>query len=112
MRHILISWLLLLLLGTEANAATYTISGQVALLRSHDAALGLDWFSLAGASSAGACGTYGGAVVMRLRDDARGQRQFSMLLAAKMSGTAVQVTLDDSVVDGYGHCYVRYLDVI
>ena len=89
-------------------AATHSPSGEVSLLRSHDSRIenDIDWFSLKGVSSIGSCKKSGEEVVLRLKDDERGNRQYSMLLAAKMASAEIVVAVDDLVVDSLGYCYV------
>jgi hypothetical protein len=90
-------------------AAPHSGTGAVYILRSYDSALGpnIDWFSLVGVSSLGTCNTAdGGYVVLRIRDDAKGQRMFTLILAAKASNTPLTVWVDDTVTDSSGHCYV------
>jgi hypothetical protein len=93
-------------------AAPYVGTGTVYLLRSHDLRLGadVDWFSLVGVSSLGVCKTdEGGYVVLKIRDDQRGQRMFTLVLAAKTSGTPLSVQVDDTVTDSGGYCYVQFI---
>jgi len=40
-----------------------------------------------------------------LRDDARGQRMFSVVLAAKSAGIPLTVRVDDTVKVAGGYCY-------
>jgi hypothetical protein len=106
------AFLLFLLLGVaSAYAAPYSASGAVYTLRSRDSSFGADadWFSIVGATSLGTCPAAaqadGGYVVFMLRDDTKGQRMFSLVLAAKSAGTSITVKLDDTVKDTAGHCY-------
>ena|SRR5689334_22581380 len=98
------------LLGFVAPSysASHSGTGTVYLLRSHDSSIGasVDWFSLVGVSSLGACKTGdAGYVVLRLRDDAKGQRMFTLVLAAKTSSTPMTVWVDDTVTDAGGYCF-------
>jgi hypothetical protein len=100
--------------SVPANSALYTFTGAVATLDIADSTLGanLDYLSISGLSSAGACMTGGsaGLVVIRMRDDDRGKQQFALTLAAKMSGTTLTVVLDDvGLRDSNGYCFVREL---
>src|SRR2546425_1144620 len=95
-------------LVSPSDAAPHTGTGTVYLLRSHDSGFGgsVDWFSLVGVISLGACNTAdGGYVVLRIRDDMKGQRMFTVALAAKTSGTPLTVWVDDTVTDSAGYCY-------
>jgi len=99
-------------LSAPANSAQYTFTGQVQSVVTTDSNLGsnLDYISISGASSAGQCYVADGLVVIRMRDDLRGQRQFALALAAKLSGTPLTVVLDDINQRGSdGFCYVRVL---
>ena len=98
-------------LSAPAISATYSASGTVSLLRSHDSTLGgLDWFALTNLSSLGTCGVYNGMVIVRFNDDDRGWRQFAMVLAARTKNSTLTVTIDDSKKDSYGYCLLQYLD--
>ncbi len=103
-----------LFIGTAsvALAGSYNGTGTVYLLRSHSTNLGpnSDWFSLVGVTSLGNCKTAdGGNVVLRLSDDAKGQRQFALVLAAKTAGTPVTAWVDDMNVDSGGYCYLMFV---
>jgi hypothetical protein len=96
-----------------AQAVVYSGSGTVYLLRSHASVVGTDkdWFSLVNVTSLGVCKTAdAGYVVLRLRDDVKGQRMFSLVLAAKAAGTTVTVVVDDAVVDAGGYCYASSVE--
>jgi len=72
----------LLLNVPPSNAAPFTASGTIYTLQTHDSVSSgadADWFSLVGVTSVGTCPTGdGGYVVFMLRDDANGQRMFSL----------------------------------
>ena len=110
MKRLLLFLTAVLLNVSPAYAAPFTASGTVYILRSHATALGvdMDWFSLVGVTSLGVCKTAdAGYVVLRLRDDAKGQRMYSIVLAAKNAGTPVHIVVDDTVTDSGSYCYVR-----
>lgn len=93
-----------------AYAAVFTGSGTVYTLRSRESTLGTDadWFSLVGVTSLGSCPTAdAGYVVLMLRDDAKGQRMFALILAAKSAGTTLTVRADDTVKTSAGYCYAQ-----
>jgi len=92
-----------------AEAAQYSGTGTVAVLRSHDAAISLDWFALTGVASLGACPAVNGSVVIVIKDDLRGQRHLAIALAAKMAGMPLTVWVDDTNLDSTGYCYLEYL---
>ena len=103
-------WIALLLSVCPAYAAIYTGSGTVYTLQVHDSSLGtdMDWFSLVGVTSLGTCRTAdAGYVALALRDDAKGQRMFTLVLAAKSAGATLTVRVDDTVVSSSGYCYAR-----
>jgi hypothetical protein len=99
-------------LVSPSYAVLNTGTGTVYLLRSHISGFGadVDWFSLVGVSSLGACKTAdAGYVVLKLRDDPKGQRMFTLVLAAKTSGMPLTVWVDDTVTDSGGYCYVLFM---
>jgi len=103
----------LLFFAAPSHAAVYSGTGTVYMLQMFDAIYGADtdWFSLVGVTSMGACKTTGpGYVVFRIRDNPKGQRMFTVVLAAKTSGTPLTVFADDRVTDSSGYCYVQYMD--
>jgi hypothetical protein len=57
----------------------------------------------------GQCPWSEGLVVLRIKDDQRGQRQFALITAAKTAGTPIIVVADDVNVDPWGYCYVGYI---
>lgn len=110
MRRLALCLSLLFVLVSPNHAAPFSGSGTVYLLRSHalDIAPDFDWFSLVGVTSLGICKTAdAGYVVLRIHDDIKGQRMFTLVLAAKTSGTPLTVWVDDTILDPYGYCYVR-----
>jgi hypothetical protein len=109
MKRLVLCLIVLFGLVSLSHAALHSASGTVFILRSHDLVVGpdLDWFSLVGVSSLGTCKTAdGGYVVLRMRDNSRGQRMFTLVLAAKVAGTPLTVWVDDTVTDSGGYCYV------
>jgi hypothetical protein len=101
----LLSWLFLVI--SPSYAAPHSGTGTVYILRSHDSCCGgVDWFSLVGVTSLGACkAADGGYVVLKLRDDAKGSRMLTLVLAAKVSGAPITVFVDDTLTDSSGYCY-------
>jgi hypothetical protein len=101
----------LLLNVSPSHATQFTTSGTVYTLQTHEtvsSGADADWFSLVGVTSLGTCPTGdGGYVVFMLRDDANGQRMFSLVLAAKSAGTTLTVRVDDAVKTATGQCYAR-----
>ncbi len=109
MKRVILLLITLLLNVSPTYAAPFTGSGMVSTLRTHDSATfgaNADWFSLVGVTSLGSCPIGdGGYVVLMLRDDARGQRMFSVVLAAKSAGIPLTVRVDDTVKVAGGYCY-------
>lgn len=95
--------------GGVAEATTYNATGTVALLRSHVVNVSEDWFQLTGVSSLGNCPVLYGLVLFVIKDDDRSWRHFAMVLSAKRAGTAILATVDDTVVNSGGFCYLQYL---
>lgn len=111
-RHaILLSSIAALWMHETSQAAPYSATGQIAFIRAHDIIVGqnIDWFAVTGATSMGQCLLSEGLVVLRIKDDQRGQRQFALITAAKTAGTPITVVVDDANVDPWGYCYVRYI---
>src|SRR5258707_13501723 len=93
-----------------AEATTYSASGTIAVLRSHDAAVSADWFQLTGVRSLGNCATFNGLVIFIIKDDDRGWRHFAMALIAKRATATISAWVDDTVVaNSSGACYVQYM---
>ena len=89
------------------------IVGNVQFVRTHaSGAFGadIDWFSLEDVTSAGTCGTHSGRLVFRIKDDAKGQRMFALLLSAKASGTPVRVAINDAYKDVSGYCFAVFVN--
>lgn len=93
------------------NAAEYVFNGKIKSLTSHDSVLGAnsDWLSIEGFTSAGQCALSNGLVVMRLRDDKKGERQLAMVLSASLAGRTVTGVVDDAVRDSGGSCFLKYI---
>jgi hypothetical protein len=111
MKRLILLLAALLLNVSPTYAAPFTGSGMVYTLRTHDSVTfgaNADWFSLVGVTSLGTCPTaFGGPVVLMLRDDTRGQRMFSLVLAAKSAGIPLTVRVDDTVKTAAGFCYAQ-----
>lgn len=94
-----------------SNAATTTYSGTVAYLRVHDlAAEGVNstWVTISGFTSFGTCGVQGEGVILKIKDDDNGKRQFAMLTAAHIAGKKVLVGVDDARKIG-PYCILWYV---
>ena len=95
--------------GGTVEAATYSGTGTVAVVRSHDAAVSTDWFQLSGVTSLGTCPVYNGLVMFLIKDDDRGWRHFALALSAKRANATVTAWVDDTKVTPQGYCYVQYM---
>ena len=103
---------LLLFLSSNVFGQEYQSQGKVASIVAADVNLAgpdTDWVAVEGFTTAGSCGTDGTHVIMRLRDDSRGNRQLSIAMSAYMAGKTVLVSVDDTVKDASGSCFLRWL---
>ena len=109
----------LFVLGTcsmreDAHATQYTGLGTINVLRAYDSVAGgpdFGYLLVNGFSAAGACDTVNSLVILRIRDDSLGSRQFATALTAQALGGEVRVNVDDAFVDETGACYLRYINV-
>ena len=95
-------------------ATHFTDTGKVAMIRLTDSSLGADWdwIGVEGFTSAGTCPLAFGYVALITRGNDRGTRMISLALTAKISGKEVQVTVDDTLKNSSGYCFIRSLDLI
>lgn len=104
-----------LLLGVFAfcsysNATNYAGTGKVSKIRAHELGISTNWVTIEGFTSAGNCSTKdNGLVKLLVADDERADKQFSVLLAAKMAGAEVYVQADDATAPT---CNLRYIDLL
>jgi hypothetical protein len=88
---------LILLLSCPALAGAGSQSGVVEYIRTHDGSIHtgwevpIFWFTLAGVTSAGSCGTWNGRVLFVMDTD----HAYSMILAAHMAGKEIGLRYDD-----------------
>jgi hypothetical protein len=66
-----------------------------------------DSVRIMGLTSAGTCALDDGLVALVIRDDAGGERQLSILLNAVAADRVVLVTVDDTVKNASGYCFLR-----
>jgi fructose-1,6-bisphosphatase/inositol monophosphatase family enzyme len=97
------------LLAGTAQATSYSGTGTVALVRSHDADVSADWFQITGVASLGTCPVYNGLVLFVLKDDDRSWRHFAMALSAKRAGATITAWVDDTKLNPGGYCYLQYI---
>jgi hypothetical protein len=95
----------------SAVAGDYTATGTIYALVIQDSSWGAnaDYVLVNGATSLGTCGKQNGFVVLQLTDDAKGQRQFAFLLAAKTAETPVTVGVTDTFLSSQGLCILRHV---
>ena len=100
-----------LVLSGPVRAATFTATGDVYRISALAEELTYDDLLLIdGFSSAGVCNVATeGMVILRIRDNPKGERQFSMAVAARLAGKQVQVQVTDSSADSRGDCYLRWI---
>lgn len=113
-RSIFLVVIVLLSAFTSANADVYNGSGQVQIIRLHDAVNfpERDWIGVSGFSSAGTCVVNSGVVVLRLRNDGGGKNILATALTARAMEQDVIVSVDDTVKDPNGQCYLRYMNIL
>jgi hypothetical protein len=110
MKTVLFGLTACLLAAAPAHAAVFTGTGTVYTVRSRDSTLGVntDWFSLVGVTSLGTCPTAdAGYVVLKMRDDTKGQRMLALALEAKAAGTTLTVQVDDTIRNSEGYCLAQ-----
>lgn len=106
-----------LLISTQARAATVNHTGTVSFIRTHDSASfpsgAEDWIAVQGVPTTGhTCSTSGGKIVMLIRDDDRGQRMMSIATSALLSGKTVAVSIDDTKKrSGTNFCFLQHIAI-
>ena len=93
------------------QAATFNATGKVYRLAALSGDLAYDDLLLIdGFASAGNCNVGSeGLVYLRLKDNSKGERQFSMALAARLADKQVDINVSDTNVDSSGNCYLRWI---
>lgn len=111
-KYFLVIYLLVLNLGSAANAATYYVTEKVFVIKgSASVNPSKDWMSLKNTASIGACGVSGSNVVLRFKDNSLADRQLSIALTAKMGGVPVTVAVVDTNKDSSGYCYLHSISM-
>lgn len=110
----LILFMALLVSTATAYSASFQATGKVALIRSFDSSVGLDWdwIGIEGLTSMGSCSLSDGYVVLMMHSDSQGNRQLSMAMAAKMAGKNIHVAIDDTLKVHSSYCLIRQLDIL
>ncbi len=96
----------------SAVGATYFGSGNVFALAVADSSVGVnqDYFVLDNTAALGTCAKQGdGRVVLKLRDDAKADRQLQLLQMSLTQYKKITVEVDDTVLSPDGYCLVRYM---
>ncbi len=107
MKHILL--IIFFLFSQLSIADTYRATGTISrmgIILNRD---NVDFIIINGFTSAGTCPLSSGLVVARFPNNDHGSRAYSMALAAKMSGKSIQLSVDDSVKNSEGSCFVNTL---
>ncbi len=97
----------------NSNSAEFTHLGKVSKIYSLGSHLQYeDGVFIEGFTSAGTCFSNERGVLIRLKDDKRGDRQLSILMAAKFAGKNVEVRVNDDNKDQWGGCYMHILALV
>jgi len=99
-------------MAAPAGAITFSHTGQIKLLRAHVSTIqaNADWLAVEN-TPANNCGDSAGFVVLRLRDDSAGERQYAMALSAAVAGLDVMVTINDAHRDSGGYCFLQHIEI-
>ncbi len=104
--------LTILLVATQLSIAdTYRSTNTIQRMGVITNRDNVDYIIINGFTSAGTCPLSLGLVVARFPNNDRGSRAYSMALAAKMSGKSVKLSVDDSVKNAEGSCFVNTLEI-
>lgn len=104
--------LFLLVCFTSQHGWAQSHTGTINLLRAQYAATGDSHYLLVnGFTAAGTCPLSGGLVIMRLRGDKNGDRQFAVALTAQAISKSVRVAVNDTITDSGGSCYLAYINI-
>lgn len=97
--------------NTVLGQSVYVGEGEISTIRIHDDSTlsdDRDWIAVNGFANAGTCGSYQGQLVLRLRKSGQGSdRALSIAMMARGTNQTVVVSVDDSVADPFGFCYLR-----
>jgi hypothetical protein len=108
-----------MLMSFSAAAAGFVITGAIQYLSTTDqqipgapteggSSLRFTTASVPMPQTKGTCFTgSSGFLVIHVRDNIVGERMYTTLLAAQLSGHQVQVTIDDTFQNSVGHCYAQ-----
>jgi hypothetical protein len=96
-----------------AHATLVNRTDVISSITAHDTNTGwLGWIAVAGMATAGNCPVTGNLVVLKIRNDEAGQRQYSMALAAYLAGRQVTASVEttSTVAEGaINYCVLRTL---
>lgn len=110
MKRLTIS-IILALLSIKSNSAVFTHTGYISRIGAIESRENGDFIILAGFTFAGTCPLSRGLVVARLRSTEYGSRAFSIGLAAKMAGKKVAITVNDSIKNENGACFINSISL-
>jgi hypothetical protein len=107
----------LLNLSFSIQATRFDITATIGQIRYHEASntlatswKGHTWFSLANPNKSPNCDKYDGEYMVSVPDG--NETAIAMILAAKMSGSQVLITIDDAVdFPSTGRCKLQYLTI-
>lgn len=115
-KFLLFTTVVILHIASTAQAAVYSTTGKLDIVRTHDSVLfpTNDWVSVEGFTTAGNCGVYNNQVVMRINESGAdyGDRMFGNVLLAKGTNATVSASVDDTHADSNGYCYIRHFNII
>ena len=94
-----------------AHATSYNHTSTIHRLGSIESRSDGDYIVLNNFTTAGTCPLSIGLVVARFRTGEAGARTFSIALAAKMAGKKVRLSVNDSIKNNNGSCYVNSIEI-
>ena len=113
----LVAALLLMIHSSSSFAAVGIASGTVAEIRANGSTFNIEnAILITGVTTLVACPASASnpgpvLVTMRIKSDAQGRSQLRVALAAQLVGKTVTVVVDDSILDSYGYCYLRAIQI-
>ncbi len=101
------------LLAGTASASIFYVSGTVQLMVAQDTGFGAnaDGFVLNGVPPQGSCAAnpaFSSNMLILVKDDQYGSRQYALVMAALASGTTLTVRVDDTYKNGAA-CFAEFI---
>lgn len=100
----------------SAFATNYTAVGKIKSFYAIDHQLwgsDIDYVQIEGFVNAGTCKTDVYGVLIRMRGDQGGNRQYATALSAKLAGKNIRVAVDDTEEkDPFGYCFLRNISIV